>query len=68
MERRGGYDRDRLASRETETSSARTVRSSRPERPEHFIDRLPQVGMPMAGRRFHFSDPSGNELAVWSDK
>jgi predicted enzyme related to lactoylglutathione lyase len=20
------------------------------------------------GRRFHFSDPSGNELAVWSDK
>jgi hypothetical protein len=19
------------------------------------------------GRRFHFSDPSGNELAVWSD-
>jgi len=20
------------------------------------------------GRRFHFIDPSGNELAVWSDK
>jgi uncharacterized protein len=20
------------------------------------------------GRRFHFSDPSGNELAVWSDQ
>ena len=20
------------------------------------------------GRRFHFTDPSGNELAVWSDK
>ncbi|NNF07767.1 MAG: VOC family protein, partial [Candidatus Eisenbacteria bacterium] len=20
------------------------------------------------GRRFHFLDPSGNELAVWSDK
>ncbi len=20
------------------------------------------------GRRFHFADPSGNELAVWSDK
>lgn len=20
------------------------------------------------GRRFHFSDPNGNELAVWSDK
>ena len=20
------------------------------------------------GRRFHFSDPSGNELAIWSDK
>jgi predicted enzyme related to lactoylglutathione lyase len=20
------------------------------------------------GRRFHFRDPSGNELAVWSDK
>jgi hypothetical protein len=20
------------------------------------------------GRRFHFKDPSGNELAVWSDK
>jgi predicted enzyme related to lactoylglutathione lyase len=20
------------------------------------------------GRRFHFADPNGNELAVWSDK
>lgn len=20
------------------------------------------------GRRFHFADPSGNELAIWSDK
>jgi hypothetical protein len=20
------------------------------------------------GRRFHFADPAGNELAVWSDK
>ena len=20
------------------------------------------------GRRFHFTDPNGNELAVWSDK
>jgi predicted enzyme related to lactoylglutathione lyase len=20
------------------------------------------------GRRFHFADPDGNELAVWSDK
>jgi predicted enzyme related to lactoylglutathione lyase len=20
------------------------------------------------GRRFHFADPSGNELAVWSDR
>jgi len=20
------------------------------------------------GRRFHFADPSGNELAVWTDK
>ena len=20
------------------------------------------------GKRFHFADPSGNELAVWSDK
>jgi predicted enzyme related to lactoylglutathione lyase len=20
------------------------------------------------GRRFHFSDPNGNELAVWTDK
>ncbi len=20
------------------------------------------------GRRFHFTDPSGNELAVWTDK
>jgi predicted enzyme related to lactoylglutathione lyase len=20
------------------------------------------------GRRFHFTDPSGNELAIWSDK
>ena len=22
----------------------------------------------LGGRRFHFADPSGNELAVWSDK
>jgi predicted enzyme related to lactoylglutathione lyase len=20
------------------------------------------------GRRFHFTDPNGNELAIWSDK
>lgn len=27
----------------------------------------PIVSFP-GGRRFHFADPSGNELAVWSDK
>jgi uncharacterized protein len=27
----------------------------------------PAFGFP-GGRRFHFSDPSGNELAVWSDR
>ena len=30
------------------------------------------ISMPIfsfpGGRRFHFTDPSGNELAVWSDK
>src|SRR5688572_14314969 len=27
----------------------------------------PPYGFP-GGRRFHFTDPSGNELAVWSEK
>ena len=27
----------------------------------------PAYGFP-GGRRFHFSDPGGNELAVWSDR
>ena len=34
--------------------------SGRKDRPLHF-----QLS---GGRRFHFADPSGNELAVWSDK
>jgi predicted enzyme related to lactoylglutathione lyase len=29
--------------------------------------RIDYVEFP-GGRRFHFTDPSGNELAVWSDR
>ena len=43
---------------------------------EGTLSRVQSAGAPIAkpifsfpgGRRFHFRDPSGNELAVWSDK
>ena len=33
-----------------------------------FEDYGPDYASFADGRRFHFTDPSGNELAVWSDK
>jgi predicted enzyme related to lactoylglutathione lyase len=43
---------------------------------EDILDRIVECGGSICkeifsfpgGRRFHFKDPSGNELAVWSDK
>jgi predicted enzyme related to lactoylglutathione lyase len=43
---------------------------------EAFVDRVKSAGGSIVkpifsfpgGRRFHFFDPDGNELAVWSDK
>lgn len=43
---------------------------------EHSLEAVAQNGGKITkpifefpgGRRFHFTDPSGNELAVWSDK
>jgi predicted enzyme related to lactoylglutathione lyase len=43
---------------------------------EAFVDRVKSAGGSIVkpifsfpgGRRFHFNDPDGNELAVWSDK
>ena len=42
---------------------------------ERDFDRVQQLGATISqpifafpgGRRFHFSDPNGNEYAVWSD-
>jgi predicted enzyme related to lactoylglutathione lyase len=42
---------------------------------EHAWDRVPKAGGRVTrdifsfpgGRRFHFTDPDGNELAIWSD-
>jgi predicted enzyme related to lactoylglutathione lyase len=43
---------------------------------EHIKDKVKSAGGTIVqdifdfpgGRRFHFTDPSGNELAIWSDK
>ena len=43
---------------------------------EHVLENVKSAGGTIlqdifefpGGRRFHFADPSGNELAVWSDK
>jgi uncharacterized protein len=43
---------------------------------EAFVDKVKSAGGSIVkpifsfpgGRRFHFTDPDGNELAVWSDK
>lgn len=46
------------------------------EDPEHIQQKVENAGGTIVkaifsfpgGRRFHFKDPSGNELAIWSDK
>jgi hypothetical protein len=44
----------------------RRRRGARPRRRRHH--RHPRRSPFPGGRRFHFTDPSGNELAVWSDR
>lgn len=69
----GGFFRSELAS-STENGSALIVFYS--ETLEQTQAKIEQAGGSIirpifsfpGGRRFHFSDPSGNEYAVWSDK
>lgn len=68
----GFYQSDRVVS--TENGSALIVFYS--ERLEDTEAKIIQAGGEIiepifsfpGGRRFHFSDPNGNEYAVWSDK
>jgi uncharacterized protein len=68
----GGFFRSELASR-SETGSALLVLYS--ENLEGTLDKVVAAGgnviKPIftfpGGRRFHFTEPGGNELAVWSE-
>lgn len=69
----GGFYTSELTS-STETGSALIVFYS--EKLENTQSKIEQAGGKIVkpifafpgGRRFHFSDPNGNEYAVWSDK
>lgn len=69
----GGFFRSELAA-STSTGSALVVFYS--ERLEETLQKVEQYGGVITGeifsfpggRRFHFTEPSGNEFAVWSDK
>ena len=68
----GGFFRSELQAR-TETGSALVVLHSADL--EASVEKVRQAGGEIVqqifsfpgGRRFHFTDPSGNEYAVWSD-
>ncbi len=68
----GGFFKSELAS-STETGGALVVLYS--DSLESLQTRIEQAGGTIVrpvfsfpgGRRFHFAEPSGNELAVWSD-
>lgn len=69
----GGFYRSNLRA-QTETGSALVVLYS--EDLEATMQKVKNTGGEVVreifsfpgGRRFHFAEPSGNELAVWSDK
>ena len=68
----GGFFRSELAAR-TETGSALVVLYS--DDLESTLDKVQSAGAEIiqpifsfpGGRRFHFLEPGGNELAVWSE-
>ena len=69
----GGFYRSKLKST---TASGATLIIFYSERLEETLAQVKQAGGDIVqetfdfpgGRRFHFSDPNGNEFAVWSDK
>jgi len=70
----GGFYRSALRSKSAENGAALVILYT--DDLESTMDRITAAGAkictPMfsfpGGRRFHFLDPSGNELAVWSDQ
>lgn len=69
----GGFYRSELSSRSQQGAALLVFYSSQLERTQAKIEKAGgQIIKPVfdfpGGRRFHFSEPSGNEFAVWTDK
>lgn len=68
----GGFYKADMAASTTQGSALIVFYSSEPEATQVKIESAggkivkPTFSFP-GGRRFHFSDPNGNEYAVWSD-
>ncbi len=69
----GGFYQSELASTTASGSALIVLYSKELEKTQQRVEQhggkitKPIFSFP-GGRRFHFSEPSGNELAVWSDK
>ena len=67
----GGFDADAGARKPSDQGALIVLYSDRPEttleavKAAGGIITVPMFSFP-GGRRFHFKDPSGNELAVWT--
>jgi predicted enzyme related to lactoylglutathione lyase len=69
----GGFFRSNLASSTTSGAALIVLYSEALEKTQQDIVRaggkiVKEIFSFPGGRRFHFQEPSGNELAVWSDK
>ncbi|AWL12251.1 hypothetical protein HMF8227_01778 [Saliniradius amylolyticus] len=69
----GGFFHADKTSRPEQGAALVVLYSSQLEVTQHEVERGGgQITQPIfefpGGRRFHFTEPSGNELAVWSDK
>jgi len=67
----GFYRADRSASRDAGSALvvlyARDLEAARARVVEHGAAIVEDIFSFPGGRRFHFADPNGNELAIWSD-
>ena len=67
----GFYRADRSASRDGGSALvvlyARDLEAARARVVEHGATIVQDIFSFPGGRRFHFTDPNGNELAIWSD-
>lgn len=69
----GGFYLSDLAAQTTSGSALIVFYSETLEKTQHKIEQagggiVKEIFSFPGGRRFHFSDPSGNEFAVWSDR